>query len=91
MPNRGTLLASAPAALITQCGTAMATPIRRKVIFDTDPSIDDVMAVLFLQAVPDVQKGPASAWDSRPSQKVCVDVDSEHMKALFRHTLQQAS
>ncbi|GBD56813.1 hypothetical protein NBRC103581_01394 [Gluconobacter wancherniae NBRC 103581] len=69
----------------------MATPIRRKVIFDTDPSIDDVMAVLFLQAVPDVQKGPASAWDSRPSQKVCVDVDSEHMKALFRHTLQQAS
>ena len=91
MPNRGTLLASAPAALITQCGTAMATPIRRKVISDTDTGIDDVVALLFLQAVPDVQKGPPSAWDGRPAQKVCVDVNSERMKALFRNTLQQAS
>ena len=36
---------------------------------------------------PDGVSFPPGAWDGRPSHRVCVDVDSEGVRQLYRATL----
>jgi inosine-uridine nucleoside N-ribohydrolase len=36
---------------------------------------------------PDSRKFPAGAWDNRPSQDICIDVEAEKLRQLFRRTI----
>jgi hypothetical protein len=36
---------------------------------------------------PDSRKFPGGAWDNRPSQAICVEVEAEKLRQLFRQTI----
>ena len=36
---------------------------------------------------PDSRKFPPGAWDGRPSQSICIDVDAEKLRQLYRRTI----
>jgi inosine-uridine nucleoside N-ribohydrolase len=36
---------------------------------------------------PDAIKFPPNAWDGRPSQRICIDVDAERLRQLYRRTI----
>ena len=36
---------------------------------------------------PDSRRFPPGAWDNRPSQSICVDVDAEKLRQLYRRTI----
>lgn len=36
---------------------------------------------------PDSRHFPAGAWDNRPSQAICIDVDAEKLRELYRRTI----
>jgi inosine-uridine nucleoside N-ribohydrolase len=36
---------------------------------------------------PDSRKFPGGAWDNRPSQAICVDVEAEKLRQLYRQTI----
>ena len=37
---------------------------------------------------PDGHNFPPGAWDGRPSQAICIDVDSARLLSLFRRTIE---